>query len=138
MVDIVLLVGKFLLLALVYLFLFAAVRAGVGRVSMAGPAGVRALSLRVADGPRELRGTRLPLSAPIVIGRSPDADIVIADDFISARHARIVPSSDEIVLEDLGSTNGTILNNTLISGPQTLRAGDEITLGTVRLKVEKS
>jgi len=138
MVDIILFVGKLLLLALLYLFLFAAVRAGLGRVAVAGPGGGKALSLRVVDGPRTLRGSRVPLTSPVVIGRSPDTDIVIADDFISARHARIVPSGDGAVLEDLGSTNGTILNGGQLRTPAALAPGDEILLGTVRLKVEKA
>lgn len=138
MVDIVLLIGKLLLLALLYLFLFAAVRAGIGRVAVAGPAGVRALALRVTEGPRELRGTRVTLTGPVVIGRSPDADIVIADDFVSSRHARVVPSGEDVVLEDLGSTNGTVLNGALLGAPAELSSGDEITLGTVRLRVEKA
>lgn len=138
MVDIVLLVGKLLLLALLYLFLFAAVRAGIGRVAVAGPAGTKALALKVVEGPRELRGTKVTLTGPVVIGRSPDADIVIADDFISSRHARIIPQGDKVVLEDLNSTNGTVLNGALLGSPAALGAGDEITLGTVRLKVEKA
>lgn len=137
MVDIVLFVGKLLLLALLYLFLIAAVRAGLGRVSVASPGGTHALSLRVVEGPRPLKGMRVPLASPVVIGRSPDTDIVIADDFISGRHARIVPSGEGAVLEDLGSTNGTVLNGTRLGAPAALSAGDEIALGTVRLKVER-
>lgn len=138
MVDIILFVGKLLLLALLYLFLIAAVRAGLGRVAVAAPGGGKALMLRVVDGPRPLRGTRVPLTSPVVIGRSPDADIVIADDFVSGRHARIVPSGEGAVLEDLGSTNGTVLNGTRLGSPATLSAGDEIALGAVHLKVEKA
>jgi hypothetical protein len=137
MVDIVLLVGRLLLLALLYLFLFAAVRTGIGLVRGAGP-GSRpgGLALRVIEGPRELKGMRLNIEGPIVIGRAPGADIVIADDFISSQHARIVPSGDGAMLEDLGSTNGTILNGSRIGGPARLSAGDEIDLGTVTLKVQ--
>lgn len=139
MVDIVLLVGRLLLLALLYLFLFAAVRTGVGIVRGAGPGSKRAgLALKVLDGPRELRGTRVAIEGPIVIGRTPGADIVIADDFISSQHARVVPSGEGAILEDLGSTNGTILNGHKIAGPSMLGAGDEIDLGSVTLKVERS
>lgn len=139
MVDIVLLVGRLLLLALLYLFLLAAVRTGVGLVRGAGPGSARAgLALKVVSGPRELRGTRVAIAGPVVIGRSPGADIVIADDFISSQHARVVPSGDGAVLEDLDSTNGTVLNGGLIGGPAMLSAGDEIELGTVVLKVERA
>ena len=139
MVDIVLLVGKLLLLALLYLFLFAAIRAGLGLIGIAGPAAEEGgLTVRVVEGPRELKGVRVPVAGPVVIGRASGADIVIADDFISSSHARIVPTADGAVLEDLGSTNGTILNGHQIAAPATLAPGDEIALGTVRLKVERS
>jgi pSer/pThr/pTyr-binding forkhead associated (FHA) protein len=139
MVDTVLLVGKLLLLGLLYLFLFAAIRAGMGLVRVAGP-GVESgdLTVRVVEGPRELKGVRVPVAGPVVIGRSPAVDIVISDDFISSQHARIVPAPGGAILEDLGSTNGTILNGHAITAPATLGPGDEIELGTVRLKVERS
>lgn len=139
MVDVVLLIGKLLLLALMYLFLFAAIRAGIGLVRGAGPGAVEAgLALKVATGPRELRGTKVAIAGPVVIGRTPGADIVIADDFISSQHARVSPRGDGAVLEDLGSTNGTILNGQRISAPVLLETGDEIELGTVVLKVVKA
>lgn len=139
MVDVVLLVGRLVLLALVYLFLFAAVRTGVGLVRGAGPGFAHTgILLRVVQGPRELRGIRVPVNGPVVVGRSPGADIVIADDFISSQHARVVPSGDGAVLEDLGSTNGTVLNGARLGAPALLEIGDEIDLGTVRLKVERS
>ncbi|MBU4556912.1 MAG: FHA domain-containing protein [Actinobacteria bacterium] len=139
MVDIVLLVGRLLLLALLYLFLFAAVRAGIGLVKGSGPGERKAgLALKVMNGPRELKGTKVAIAGPIVIGRTPGADIVIADDFISSQHARVLPQGDAAMLEDLGSTNGTVLNGQRISSPSLLDLGDEIELGTVTLKVVRS
>jgi len=138
-VDIVLLVGRLLLLALLYLFLLAAVRAGIGLVKGSGPGEPKAgLAIKVINGPRELKGTKVAISGPIVIGRTPGADIVIADDFISSQHARVMPSGDGALLEDLGSTNGTILNGQRVSAPSLLDEGDEIELGTVTLKVVRS
>jgi len=138
-VDMILLAGKALLLALIYLFLFAAVRSGLGIIRSAGPATANAAThqIRVDRGPRELKGLRLPVAGPVTIGRSPGSDIVIADDYISSAHARIVPSGERIVLEDLGSTNGTVVNGRRITTPVTLAPGDEIDLGTVRLKVDR-
>lgn len=140
MVDIVLLVGKLVLLALLYLFLFAAVRAGLGYVRAAGPAAAGArLALVVDKGPRELKGVSVPISGPVVIGRSPGADIVIADDFISSNHARVTPAPDgTAVIEDLESTNGTIVNGSAISRPAALASGDTVDLGAVRLKVVRA
>jgi pSer/pThr/pTyr-binding forkhead associated (FHA) protein len=140
MLELVLFAGKLLLLALLYLFLFAAVRTGIDMVSERSRtrAGSGELALAVTAGPKELRGTRLPIRGPIVIGRSPGADIVIADDFVSARHARISPAGDGAVVEDLGSTNGTLLNGVKITGVAPLSVGSVITLGTVELSVEHS
>ncbi len=137
MVDIVLLVGKLVLLALLYLFLLAAVRAGLGYVRAAGPAAKDArLALAVIEGPRELKGVSVPIAGPVVIGRSPGADIVIANDFISSTHARVTPSPDgTAAIEDLGSTNGTVVNGVQLAQPVALASGDVIDLGTVRLKV---
>lgn len=140
MVDIVLLVGKLVLLALLYLFLFSAVRAGLGHVRAAGPAAAHArLALTVAEGPRELKGVRIPIAGPVVIGRSPGADIVIADDFISSSHARVTATPEGgALIEDLGSTNGTIVNGEQITSPVALAVGDAVDVGTVRLKVVKA
>ncbi len=140
MVDIVLLVGKLVLLALLYLFLVAAVRAGLGYVRAAGPAASEArLALAVVQGPRELKGVSVPIAGPVVIGRSPGADIVIADDFISSTHARVTPSPDgTAVIEDLDSTNGTIVNGSVVNRPVALASGDLVDLGAVRLKVVRA
>jgi pSer/pThr/pTyr-binding forkhead associated (FHA) protein len=72
-----------------------------------------------------------------VIGRSPGSDIVIGDDFVSALHAKIYQKGNEVVVEDLGSTNGTILNGDRLRTPSTLRPGDTIDIGTVRLEVDR-
>lgn len=138
MIDIALLAGRLLLLALLYLFLFAAVRTGVGLVSGARTKRGSVFTLSVVQGPAELRGVGVPLRGPVVIGRSPGADIVIGDDFVSGRHARVVLEGDEAVIEDLGSTNGTLLNGQRLSRPQALRPGDLIDIGGVRLKVDRS
>ena len=138
MIEIVLFAGKLLLLALLYLFLLAAFRTGVGMVSGKARRGSGGLVLAIAEGPKELRGTRLPITGPIVIGRSPGADIVIADDFVSARHARVTPAPGGAVLEDLGSTNGTLLDGKQVSGMVPLAAGSVIELGAVKIAVKAS
>lgn len=136
---VVLLVGKFLLLVLLYLFLVAAVRTGIGSVSRAGASRVEGgIVLVVTRGPRELAGVKVPVDGPIIIGRSPGADIVIGDDFISSSHARVYPSGDAAIVEDLGSTNGTVVNGKRIGGPVEVHPGDDIELGAVVLKVARS
>jgi len=138
MIDVVLLAGRLLLLALLYLFLFAAVRAGIGLVAGQRVRARGAWTLKIVQGPRELMNVAVPVTGPVVIGRSPGADIVLGDDFVSGRHARVAPSGDSAIVEDLGSTNGTVLNGKRLTAPTTLRVGDTIDIGAVRLKVDRS
>ena len=115
-----------------------AVRAGLGIVTSGRSRKTDSFTLTVLAGPRELRGVALPITGPVVIGRSPGADIVIADDFVSGRHARVSAVGDEAVVEDLGSTNGTLLNVQRITRATSLRPGDIIEIGAVRLGVDRS
>ena len=138
MIDVVLLAGRLLLIALLYLFLFAAVKTGIGLVAGQRKKGVGAWIVTVVQGPSALMGVTVSVNGPVVIGRSPGADIVIGDDFVSGKHARISPAGDGAVLEDLGSTNGTILNGSPVTMPQQLRPGDAIDIGSVRMKVDRS
>jgi hypothetical protein len=65
----------------------------------------------------------------IFIGRDLGNDVVISDAEISRRHARLVMQAGGFVLEDLGSTNGTVVNGQRLMGPYLLRPGEVITLG---------
>ena len=62
------------------------------------------------------------------LGRG-DVEIHLDDPFASARHARISREGHVVVIEDLGSTNGTYLNEQPLTGPQPLHAGDRIRIG---------
>ncbi|NUM45398.1 MAG: FHA domain-containing protein [Anaerolineales bacterium] len=63
------------------------------------------------------------------IGRDISNEIVINDAEVSRKHVRIVIQAGEVIIEDLGSTNGTFVNEQRISGPYTLVAGDTLQLG---------
>lgn len=75
-------------------------------------------------------GVAYRLDGPVTFGRSAGADIRLEDPFASSSHARILPRGDVLVLEDLGSTNGTYLNEELLRGPQPLHPGDRIRIGS--------
>lgn len=82
-------------------------------------------------------GTRFVLSGATVLGRSPDAGIVLGDPSISAEHATLEPYRGRWRLTDLGSTNGTIVNGRHVDERgRLLHAGDVITLGTVLLRFQ--
>jgi pSer/pThr/pTyr-binding forkhead associated (FHA) protein len=83
-------------------------------------------------------GQRIPLKNPKVkIGRDPSNQVVIPDDtFTSRHHAWITLDEGEFWLEDLGSTNGTLLNGHPVVKRQVLSAGDKIRVGHTELTFE--
>ena len=85
--------------------------------------------LRVERAATWARGSAFDLTGGVVLGRGDQVDIRLEDTFASARHARIVPQGSVLVLEDLGSTNGTYLNGEPLRGPQPLHPGDRIRIG---------
>jgi pSer/pThr/pTyr-binding forkhead associated (FHA) protein len=71
----------------------------------------------------------------IIIGRSSDLDMVLVEDMVSRRHAKISSSENEVFIQDLGSTNGTFVNGEKIAGRARLSEGDRILLGTSIIRV---
>jgi serine phosphatase RsbU (regulator of sigma subunit) len=72
----------------------------------------------------------------LIIGRASSADVVVADTMLSRQHARIFRQGGELMVEDLGSRNGTRVNNKLVSGPTPLKVGDEVNLAGSRICIE--
>ena len=90
----------------------------------------------VVSGPSA--GESVPLSeAPIVIGRGADARIVLDDDYVSTRHARIAVSGDQWFVEDLGSTNGTYIGTVRIHQPTAISIGTRVRVGKTELELRK-
>ncbi len=71
--------------------------------------------------------------AELILGRAPDCQIVIPSAAVSRRHARLRRLDGNLVIEDLGSSNGTFVNGEKISTPKSLKDGDRISFGTVEL-----
>jgi hypothetical protein len=71
-----------------------------------------------------------------VLGRSRDADVVLDDANVSRHHAEVRPSGGSWIVNDLGSTNGIKVNGRRVNGPQSLKRGDVIELGTSRVTFE--
>jgi hypothetical protein len=93
--------------------------------------------LRVNTAPGLQAGSAYDLSDGALLGRGEQADIQLEDGFASSRHARLIPQGDVMVLEDLGSTNGTYLNGEPLRGPQPLHAGDVIRIGDSEFSFER-
>jgi len=93
--------------------------------------------LRVHGGAGLQAGSAYDLSEGALLGRGEQADIQLEDGYASSQHARLVPQGDVMVLEDLGSTNGTYLNGEPLRGPQPLHAGDRIRIGDSEFSFER-
>jgi len=82
-------------------------------------------------------GTRFPLKGgSTIVGREKGSDILLADPECSRQHCRIISMSDQFMIEDLKSTNGTRLNGTPLTETLELKSGDQIAIGKVLLELE--
>ena len=165
LIDLAVLALRLALVLVLYLFLWLVVRSawralraapgpgpapapapgqGPGPAVATSPAGARSPAPAVA-GLRllvlEPGGSDLPpgqvieVSDGATLGRAERASLVLADPAVSAEHARFVLLEGEWVVADLGSTNGTLVNQALVQGEAALVPGDVVALGNVRLKV---
>ena len=135
-IDIVLFAGRIVLVALLYIFLFAVMKTGVGLVR--GQRRDSAIwTIDVDKGPRGIRGIHVDMLGPVIVGRSPSSDICINEPFVSASHARFSLQGPALIIEDLNSLNGTLVNGRQLVEPATLREGDEVQIGDVVMKVNR-
>ena len=158
MSEIALTVLKVLFLALLWLFIFSAV--AVIRSDLFG----KTVPAPDQPEPRELespsppsRRTRRPRGEPrvlsivqgqqtgeaaeltpglVMIGRGADCQLVLDDDYVSTRHARVVDGESGLYIEDLGSTNGTYVNGARITAPTAISMSDTLRIGKTILKLE--
>jgi FHA domain-containing protein len=89
----------------------------------------REARLVVERAPGHAPGMIYDIGAGAVLGRGEAAEIRLEDPFASSRHAQLVLQAGVVVLEDLGSTNGTYLNEELLQGPAPLHNGDRVRIG---------
>jgi hypothetical protein len=104
---------------------------GLHSASTFGPADLigRAPRLVVERAPGHDPGMIYDLGGDVVLGRGETAEIRLSDPFASSRHARVYEQGRILVVEDLGSTNGTYLNEELLDGPRPLHPGDRVRIG---------
>jgi pSer/pThr/pTyr-binding forkhead associated (FHA) protein len=130
--GILLQVTRFGFLVLLWLFVYAIIRAmrndlsaaSSGRLPLGGGRADRKSRTGRSRGTAKylvvtagaLANTRITLgSQPVLIGRADDSTLVLTDDYASERHARISPRGDDWYVEDLGSTNGTYLDRSKVT-----------------------
>jgi pSer/pThr/pTyr-binding forkhead associated (FHA) protein len=155
-VDTALLALKIGFLVLLYLFIWMIVRSATRDVRAAPQESIvigaaqadelRALArakpippgrFRVVASPTLTHGELLVFHEPVVAGRAPDSGLRLDDDeFASSHHARISPADNGLWIEDLGSTNGTFVNDARVTTSRQLLAGDLVKVGQTELRVE--
>jgi pSer/pThr/pTyr-binding forkhead associated (FHA) protein len=87
----------------------------------------------VVEAPDTSRGREFLVSGEATVGRAPGCAIVLGGDYVSAHHARLFERDGRVWVEDLGSTNGTLLNGRRVRRPVAMRAGDRLKIGDVVL-----
>jgi hypothetical protein len=104
---------------------------GLHSASTLGPADLsgREPRLVVERAPGHDPGMIYDLGGDVVFGRGDAAEIRLEDPFASSSHARVYEQGKTLVIEDLGSTNGTYLNEELLDGPRPLHPGDRVRIG---------
>ncbi len=151
--DETLLIGKIAFLVLLYLFILFVMRSATKGMTQApqesiilGAAEANALRADHGLAPTRLlvlaspvlgEGRTIEIAAPTVVGRDATSGIRLEhDEFASARHARIEPRPDGAWVDDLGSTNGTYVNDKRLKRAQLAKTGDVIRIGATELQVQ--
>jgi pSer/pThr/pTyr-binding forkhead associated (FHA) protein len=146
--DLVLDLLKYAFLAILYVFIARAVRAVYVELN---PPPVSSRSVPAKAPAR--RGKKAPakavvvegsanrksfdLSSEVMIGRGDNCHVVLKDSYVSQAHARIFTRNGSVMLEDLGSTNGTYLNRRKVTAPVELQRGDKVKIGKTVLEMRK-
>ncbi|MEX1080156.1 MAG: FHA domain-containing protein [Homoserinimonas sp.] len=116
----------------------AAPRPVASAPAQAPPAATSATASRLVITSGAKEGLELPLSnQPLTIGRSSESGLVIRDDYTSTHHARLVLWSDEWVVQDLDSTNGTFLNGNRVNTPTPVPLNTPIKIGTTTFELRR-
>jgi pSer/pThr/pTyr-binding forkhead associated (FHA) protein len=146
--DLVLDLLKYAFLAILYVFIARAVRAvyvelNPQPVSTRG-APAKTPARRTKKAPNKavvVEGSAnkksIDLSGEVIIGRADNCHVVLKDSYVSQAHARIFSRGNSVMLEDLGSTNGTYLNRRKVSAPVELQRGDKVKIGKTVLDMRK-
>jgi hypothetical protein len=158
MSEIALTVIKVLYLALLWLFILSAasvIRSDLFGRAVPGPGQPEARELESPPPPP--KRTKRPRGEPrvlvvtqgsqtgqtaaladgvIMIGRGADCQIILDDDYVSTRHARVVSGENGVYVEDMGSTNGSYVNGQRITAPTLVTLSDTIRIGKTILKLE--
>jgi pSer/pThr/pTyr-binding forkhead associated (FHA) protein len=91
-------------------------------------------ALRIVE-PAAQRGRRFRLDSEVTVGRAAGCQVTLDDHYASQIHARVFLRDDQLLVEDLGSTNGTYLNRQKVSGPMVIHRGDRLQVGNTIMEL---
>ena len=146
---------KYVFLAVLYVFVWRAVkavylelrpertrRARATRPQPVAPARPPARRTRKAPGrlavvEGSLKGRSIDLSDEVVIGRADRCHLVLDDTYVSQVHTRVFAQDGRYLVEDLGSTNGTYVNRRRITSPTEVHRGDQVKIGKTVMELRK-
>ena len=141
---------KYGLFALLFLFVWRSMRWAVrgltvdpapsarkvrkgGDVATPAPTGPTAVVVHPPEG----KARTVKLGASMTIGRAPECELLIEDTYASSQHARLFGKNGTWYVEDLGSTNGTFVNDQKLAAPAMVQQGDRIRIGTTVLELRR-
>ncbi|MFP5297671.1 MAG: FHA domain-containing protein [Actinomycetota bacterium] len=143
---------KYVFLAILYIFMARAVRAIYMelRPSKAQPPARRSSQpkpqqkrskkspkvLKVLEG-EGLKGKTFTLDGELLVGRGEKCQIVLSDTYASQVHARFFRQGEQVMVEDMGSTNGTYLNRQKVTSPTEVYKGDRVKIGKTVLELRR-
>jgi FHA domain len=142
---------KYGLLILVYLFIWRSLGRVVRDVRTQSPSGRRArgkgpaadgaapttASIVVVHEPDGAKPRTFKLATSMLVGRAPECEIRVDDTYASQQHARLFGRGGGWYVEDLGSTNGTFVNDQRLGAPAMVQPGDKIRVGTTVLELKR-
>ena len=141
---------KYGLLILVYLFIWRALRRVVSdvRTPSSGrrrgrergaeePASPSSASIVVVHEPDGAKPRTFKIATSMLVGRAFECEIRVDDTYASQQHARLFGRQGGWYVEDLGSTNGTFVNDQRLAAPALVQPGDRIRVGTTVLELKR-
>ena len=87
--------------------------------------------------PTDQRGRSFELNGELTVGRAAGCQVALEDNYVSQLHARVFAREGTVWVEDLGSTNGTYLNDQRVSAPLAVRRGDQLKVGSTILELKR-
>jgi len=132
---------RFIIIGIIYIIIFLSLKIMYKDIKNGGkrnPTKKKTFGLEILDKGEnhELKnGAVIPIKGEITIGRKTTNNLILDDQYVSGNHARIFLKNTDYIIEDLGSTNGTIINDKRLEGKAILKVGDEIQIGSALFKV---